>query len=87
VMKLVLTEGVIIGLISWFIGVLLAFPISYLMSYIINMSIFGVTGEFSFTITGFIIWLGIVLILSVIAGLIPANNAAKLTIREVLSYE
>ena len=87
VMKLVLTEGVIIGLISWFIGVILAFPISYLMSYIINMSIFGVTGEFSFTITGFIIWLGIVLILSVIAGLIPANNAAKLTIREVLSYE
>lgn len=87
VMKLVLTEGVIIGLISWFIGVILAFPISYLMSYIINMSIFGVTGEFSFTVTGFIIWLGIVLILSVIAGLIPANNAAKLTIREVLSYE
>ncbi len=87
VMKLVLIEGVIIGLISWFIGVLLAFPISYLMSYIINMSIFGVTGEFSFTINGFIIWLGIVLVLSVVAGLIPANNAAKLTIREVLSYE
>jgi putative ABC transport system permease protein len=58
VMKLVLTEGLIIGLISWFIGVLLAFPISYLMSYIINMSIFGVTGEFSFTATGFIIWPG-----------------------------
>ena len=87
VMKLVLTEGLIIGLISWFIGVLLAFPISYLMSYIINMSIFGVTGEFSFTATGFIIWLGIVLVLSLVAGIIPANNAARLTIREVLSYE
>ena len=87
IMKLVLVEGVIIGLISWFFGVLLAFPISYLMSYIINMSIFGVTGEFSFTATGFIIWLGIVIILSVIASLVPANNAAKLTIREVLSYE
>ena len=87
VMKLVLVEGLIIGLISWFIGVLLAFPISYLMSYIINMSIFGVTGEFSFTVTGFIIWLGIVIILSVIASMVPASNAAKLTIREVLSYE
>ena len=87
VMKLVLTEGIIIGLISWFIGVVLAFPISYLMSYIINMSIFGVTGEFSFTATGFIIWLGLVTILSMVAGIIPANNAAKLTIREVLSYE
>jgi putative ABC transport system permease protein len=87
VMKLVLTEGLIIGLISWLIGVLLAFPISYLMSYIINISIFGVTGEFSFTATGFIIWLGIVIILSIAASILPANNAAKLTIREVLSYE
>lgn len=87
VMKLVLTEGLIIGMLSWFIGVLLAFPISYLMSYIINMAIFGVAGEFSFTITGFIIWFGLIFILSVAAGLIPANNAAKLTIREVLSYE
>ncbi len=87
VMKLVLTEGLIIGLISWSVGVLLAFPISYLMSYIINISIFGVTGEFSFTANGFIIWLGIVIILSIAASILPANNAAKLTIREVLSYE
>lgn len=87
VMRLVLVEGVIIGLISWVFGVLLAFPISTLMSSIINISIFGVPGEFVFTMTGFIIWLGIVILLSVIASLIPANNAARLTIREVLAYE
>lgn len=87
VMKLVLVEGLIIGLISWVLGVLLAFPISYLMSYIINISVFGVTGEFSFTASGFIIWLGIVIILSLAASLIPANNAARMTIREVLAYE
>ena len=87
VMHLILVEGVIIGLISWVFGVLLAFPISTLMSSIINYSIFGVPGEFVFTVTGFIIWLGIVILLSVIASLIPANNAARLTIREVLAYE
>lgn len=87
VMRLILVEGVIIGLISWVFGVLLAFPISTLMSSIINYSIFGVPGEFVFTVTGFIIWLGIVILLSVIASLIPANNAARLTIREVLAYE
>lgn len=87
VMKLVLVEGLIIGILSWLIAVVLAFPISYLMSYIINMSIFGVTGEYSFTVNGFIIWLGIVILLSVVASLVPANKAAKLTIREVLAYE
>jgi putative ABC transport system permease protein len=87
VKKLVLIEGLIIGMLSWFIAVVLAFPISYLMSYIINISIFGVTGEYSFTVNGFIIWLGIVILLSVVASLVPAIRAAKLTIREVLAYE
>ena len=87
VMKLVIIEGGIIGLVSWFFAVLLAFPISYLMSYIINISIFGIAGEFSITLSGFVIWLGIVIVLSLFASLLPARNAARLTIREVLAYE
>ncbi len=87
VMQLVIVEGLIIGIISWLIGFVLAFPISYLMSFIINMAIFGVAGEFAFTATGFIIWLVVVLVLSFLASVLPANKAAHLTIREVLSYE
>lgn len=87
VMRLVIVEGLIIGVLSWFFGSLLAFPISYLMSYIVNSSIFGVAGEFIFDVSGFLIWLGMVLLLSLLASIIPANNAAKLTIREVLAYE
>lgn len=87
VMKLVIIEGGIIGLLSWFLAVLLAFPISYVMSYIINVSIFGIAGEFTVTLYGFLIWLGVVLLLSMAASLLPARNAARLTIREVLAYE
>jgi len=87
VMRLVIVEGLIIGVLSWLFGSLLAFPISYLMSYIVNSSIFGVAGEFIFDASGFLIWLGVVLLLSLLASIIPAKNAAKLTIREVLAYE
>lgn len=89
VMKLVIIEGGLIGFLSWIFAVLLAFPISYLMSFIINSSIFGRAGEFTYTVTlsGFLIWLGIVILLSVFASLLPARNAARLTIREVLAYE
>jgi putative ABC transport system permease protein len=87
VMKQVIIEGIIIGLMSWIMAALLAFPISSLMSYIINISIFGVVGEYSFTITGFIIWLGVVIVLSIVSSILPARNAARLTIREVLAYE
>jgi putative ABC transport system permease protein len=83
----VMLEGLLIGMISWFFGVLLAFPISNLLSNAINLALFGAPSGFTFTITGLLVWLGVVLLLSVTASILPARNAARLTIREVLSYE
>jgi len=34
-----------------------------------------------------LIWLGVVVLLSALASMLPARNAARLTIREVLAYE
>jgi len=87
IMTLVMVEGLIIGLISWFAGSLLAFPISYQLSSIVSLAIFKVPGNFALTANGFIIWLAAVLLLSVLASVLPARNAARLTIREVLAYE
>ena len=87
VMNQVLVEGMLIGLISWVLAFILAFPISYLMSYIVNTSVFGVTGKFTFTAFGVVIWFVIVGVLSMVASLLPARSAARLTIREVLAYE
>jgi len=33
------------------------------------------------------IWLGVVVVLSALASAIPARNASRLTVREVLAYE
>lgn len=87
VMRQVIIEGTLIGLMSWVIAAIVAFPLSYFMSYIINVSIFGMTGEYTITATGFLIWFGIVGVLSMIASIMPARSAARLTIREVLAYE
>lgn len=86
---LVIVEGVIIGLISWVFATILAFPISTFMFYIFSTSIFGVSSKsiFAFSATGFVLWVGIVIVISVIASILPANKAARLTIREVLAYE
>ncbi len=87
VMELVLVEGALIGLMSWVFGVLLAFPISSLMSNAINLALFGAAADFTFTPTGVFLWLGVVSVLSVLASVGPARNATRLTIREVLAYE
>jgi putative ABC transport system permease protein len=86
-MNMVMVEGVLIGLMSWVLGTLVSFPISTLMSNAINLSLFGAPAAFTFTPTGVILWLVLVIILSVLASVMPARNAARLTIREVLAYE
>ncbi len=85
--KLVIVEGLIIGLISFALGAILSFPISFLLSNVISMTIFNAPAEFTFAIQGFLIWLGMVVCLSLSASLLPARSASRLTIREVLAYE
>ena len=85
--KMVLVEGTIIGWISWGIGALLSFPISVMMSNSITMALFGAPSGLNFSITGFVIWFVVVTILSIFSSIVPARNATRLTIREVLAYE
>jgi len=87
IIRSVMIEGSIIGIISWMGAVARSFPISILLSNIISQAIFNTPMVIVYTWTGFVIWLGLVLILSALASVLPALNAARLTIREVLAYE
>jgi putative ABC transport system permease protein len=85
--KLVIVEGLIIGLLSYLVGFVLSFPITSLLSNVISRSIFNSPAEFVMAARGLGIWLGLVLLLSTGASLLPARNATMLTIRVVLAYE
>ena len=87
VSKLVLVEGLTIGLISYGVGVVLSFPISAVLSNAISVTIFKVPAELVFHYVGFLVWLAAVVVLSVSASVLPARRASRLTIREVLAYE
>jgi len=83
----VIIEGMMIGLISWFFAVLVSFPISYLLLRIISDAMINAPIPLAITALGSFIWLMVVLVLAVLASVLPARNAARLTIREVLAYE
>jgi putative ABC transport system permease protein len=85
--RMVLIEGLLIGWVSFAIGALLSFPMSRFMSNSLTRSLFGSESEFIISFAGYIIWFVVVSILSILASLIPARNATRLTIREVLAYE
>ncbi|MGB7096172.1 MAG: FtsX-like permease family protein [Anaerolineales bacterium] len=86
-MMMVIIEGYLIGIISWALGSLLAFPITNLMSNAISVALFEASTSITYTATGFLIWFVVVSLLSIGASVLPARKAANLTIREVLAYE
>ena len=87
VMRTVIAEGVVIGMISFALAIVLSIPFTYGLSTIVSLAIFQTPIDVVFTYMGYAIWLGLVLLLSTFASILPARNAARLTIREVLAYE
>ena len=86
IMQSVIIEALVIGLITWVLAIGVSFPIGTLLLTIIGKAL-GTPMELSFTPLGILLWLGVVIVLSVFASIIPARKAARLTINEVLAYE
>ncbi len=87
VLRIVLVEGILIGLISWIIGGLLALPTSQILTNVVGETLLQAAPSYIFSTGGAILWLVTVIILSVLASFLPARGASRLTIREVLSYQ
>lgn len=87
VLRVVMVEGILIGVISWFLGALIAVPFSKLLSDAVGMAFWRSPLAYSFSLTGALIWLGVVIALAAVASLLPAWNAVRLTVRDVLAYE
>jgi putative ABC transport system permease protein len=87
VMQTVIAEGVVIGSISFVLAIILSVPFTYGLSTIVSLAVFETPITVVFTYMGYGIWLGLVLVLATLASILPARNAARLTIREVLAYE
>jgi putative ABC transport system permease protein len=87
VARVFIREGIAIGLISWLLGTVLAYPLGKGLSDAVGLAVMGVPLNFSYSLTGVWAWLILVIILSAMASFIPARNASRLTVREVLAYE
>jgi putative ABC transport system permease protein len=87
IIKSVIIEGGFIGVITWGLAIILSFPISYFLLKIVSEAMLGSVLRLTVTYQGSLFWLAAVLVLSFLASIIPARNAANLTIREVLTYE
>lgn len=87
VLGLVLVEGLLIGGISGLLAGGVALPLSRVLSHAVGVLMLQVPLTYEFSMVGLLIWLALVLFIAGLASLIPALRAAKLTVRDVLSYQ
>jgi putative ABC transport system permease protein len=87
VLRIVMIEGVLVGTISWVIGAILALPISKLLSDAVGNLFLKTPFSYVFSFAGVLLWLGLVVAIATLASFLPAWNAARLTVRDVLDYE
>jgi putative ABC transport system permease protein len=87
VIQIVIVEGILVGLMSWLIASLLAFPMGKIMSVIVGIQFIKVPLDYAFDAVAIGLWLIIVLVLSVLASYLPATNASRIVVREALVYE
>ena len=85
--SIVVTEGLIIGVVSWLASIPLSVPVCLAFNAALGNLMFGKPLVFDFSTSGVLYWLGVTFFISVIASLLPAYRAMKMSIRETLAYE
>jgi putative ABC transport system permease protein len=87
VFQVVVTEGLLIGLLSWLCGAVVAFPLGQVLSNAIGAITMKIGLDYIYSLNGLGMWLVIASVLAVLASLLPARNASRVSVRNVLAYE
>jgi len=87
IQSIVIVEGMVIGILSWAISILVAIPITYILCYGVGLALMTVPMKAAYGVSGIIAWLIFTLALGSLASALPARRASKLTVRDTLAYE
>jgi putative ABC transport system permease protein len=87
VRRVVIVEALVVGLASWLAAIPLSIPLAVFLGNTLGLSLLARPLDYIFSVPALLLWLGMVAAISVIAGALPAQNAARLTIREAIAYE
>jgi putative ABC transport system permease protein len=84
---LVAAEGGAIGVLSWMLAALAAWPVSRGLGNFLVMALLHSGLDFSFELRGLYVWLAVSILLGLLASLLPAWHASRCSVREAVSYE
>jgi putative ABC transport system permease protein len=84
---IVVSEGVVVGLLSWLLASLIAWPLSKVIGDLMVRLILRGGVDFRFEPLGLLIWLAASVVLGAFGSFVPAWQASRYEVREALEYE
>jgi putative ABC transport system permease protein len=86
IMGIFVLEGILQGWLSWLVAVPLSLLVSPGAAKAMGTIMFGATLDYQYNWNAVIIWLAIVLVISVLASILPARGATRISVRDSLAY-
>ena len=87
VLRIVMVEGLFIGFVSWVVSAVLSYPIGRWLSNTVGITMLQSPLNYQFSWMGAIGWVVAILLIALLASLLPARSASRLSVRETLAYE
>lgn len=84
---IVIAEGLTVGVLSWALAALAAWPVSKALGDLLVRLMFKGDLDFLFEPRGLLIWLAVSILLSAVASFLPAWHASRCPVREAVGYE
>jgi putative ABC transport system permease protein len=84
--RLFIGEGLILGWLSWLIALPLSIPAGRLMTDALAEAVRSAI-IYNYTPAGALYWLGIITVMSIVASLLPARGAMRISVQESLAYQ
>ena len=86
IMGMFVMEGILQGLISWAIAVPISFLLGRSMAVALGQVMFSANLDYAYNYSAVLIWLIVVIVISILAAILPARNATRISVRASLAY-
>jgi putative ABC transport system permease protein len=87
ILAIVLVEGLVIGVLGWLLAIPLGVPISFVLAKVFGRTMMTVPVTWVPDVGPVTEWLGLVVVVSLVATALPALRAMRVPAAAALSYE
>ncbi|MGB8981880.1 MAG: FtsX-like permease family protein [Anaerolineales bacterium] len=79
-------EGLLQGLLSWLVAMPISFLVSPLLADALGKAMFGATLDYQYNWSAVTTWFITVVVISIVASILPARSATRISVRDSLAY-